>query len=490
MLKNIDVKKIKLILIFVACFVSIGFGLSDWDYFWQCDLGEAIIKHGNFNATYDLMWGEKGLGEYYDHEWLSNVIFYLFDSMGQYGIVLLKFAITLFVAITVILFIKKFNKSLDNINGFLTLVCVLVIASICFKVKAYTISLGFEILEILMLYEYKENKNLFKSIVKSSILVILWNNMHSGSVPLYFVIACIFFITELWFDKNVIVIGLINAIELLINPYGYKLILFDFLHNGNKVMKKYNDDWQPFNTNNTVSVILFILFAITLLALLLNKKEKNKFNILLFMGITFISLGSVRLIIYMLPVTIIALNDIELTELDFSKTFYIAFSCLSTVMILSSFIHIFTMDNFKRDYLCLYIDDNLADLIKVTNEDTCDGLLNEEIDLEYYDLKMFFTSGYPSCEERVNDTYYLNFMASDMQKQQIIDYYGLSKFVVKTLSVHDFYKTKGTKSNLYDYLNENDNYVKLYESPIYSYFVTKEIYNKNKTEIENILAEE
>ena len=55
---------ISLLCVFV---LSAYAGLSDYDFYWQVDLGRAILTEGNFTQYHNQLWGSTGIYEYYDH---------------------------------------------------------------------------------------------------------------------------------------------------------------------------------------------------------------------------------------------------------------------------------------------------------------------------------------------------------------------------------------------------------------------------------------
>ena len=465
-LKNINQKYYA---IFFACFISIGFGLSDYDYFWQCLLGKYYLNGEGFYASRFLSWGTLGKEPYLDHEWLSNIILYLFNSIGDYGALIMKLVLCTLVGITTVVYVKKFNASKYGYKFYVLILDICLVAGLLYKIKPYMFSIVFLMLEILMLYEYEEKKNLKESIIKSTVLVLLWNNMHSGSVPLYFAIAGLFWLTHLR-ERKSIFLGIYNVALLGINPYGFKLILFDLAHNSEKIMKLYNKDWQPLDTKNVQSIVLSIVVLSIIYLCCTHKIKRDLFAIIGLIAILFMGFGSLRHLMYILPFIIIILHNMEIERVENVFT-----TRVITLIIISFFLlnitSVLVKGNFKQNYLAVHIDDELGALLKETVTEPegffVDADMNE---IMYYGLTPFYSGAYPESPSRCNDAYFMNNFASSQHISEIIDYYGFNKFLVTKYSIYEGYLVTGT---LYDYLYNNDKYVILYDNDFCAYFVER-----------------
>ena len=195
------------ITIFFIYLISVFAGLADFDYYWQVALGRNIVTKGDFNSVYNLVWGTNGVSEYLDHEWLTNVFFYLMSLLGYRYIAITKLVISAFCGICTILYIKNENKDLNTVSIIGLFVYTFMISTVFIKVKAYSISLGFVLIEIILLKKYNRVKSLigyeYSAVhymknkdkepilyfISLLVLCIIWNNMHSGSIPLFFGIA-------------------------------------------------------------------------------------------------------------------------------------------------------------------------------------------------------------------------------------------------------------------------------------------------------------
>ena len=308
-LKNDKLRLLKYLLVIIICLYTSSFGLSDYDYYWQAKLGKYIVTEHNFNGAYDLVWGNLNVESYLDHEWLSNIIFYMFSLLGTCGIFLLKFSICLFLGISICLMMDMFCKKIDGINLVSLLVVIFLVSCLVFKVKAYSISMAFVIFEIMLLYKYKNNKA-NKYLIYAVLLLIIWNNFHSGSMPLFFVIAGVFWLVHLR-NKESLICGIVCVLSTGINPYGYKLVLFDLAHNNNSVMKDLLLDWRPIDAKEEYGIMCFIVLAIILFNILVSKYEIDYFTIIISILFLYLILSSARHMIYIIPIFILLLSELK-----------------------------------------------------------------------------------------------------------------------------------------------------------------------------------
>ena len=454
------------------CLMSLYMGLADFDYYWQKYLGKSVCE-GNFYSWKDLVWGTKGLGTYYDHEWLSNVLFYFCSCIGGdfIGVVLIKLIVALSWGIGVYLLIKEFNKDLSKTQKLSILLIVFVISTVVLKAKAYCLSSVFLMLEFIILHRYKIEGVAFnkKRFIQMLILSVVWNNMHSGSVLLLFAIAGLFWLIEAR-NKYVLGTGVVCFASLLLNPYGFNLVVFNLMHNFNSVMKEIVLDWRPLDTKEDLGKALFIIIVLYVVSLFNIVRKNNLFYVLCSAVLLYMTLGSARHIIYLVPIIIILLcrGDLRVDFLERIDMGYVLF--IVAVLLLLVLMSTFMSDNVKNSYIMEYKDKELVSILKETNSANCDGLFSSDVDLSSIGLKTFITGCFPYVERRRVDEVVLSY-GSESDIKKIIDYYGLTKFLFYSKdTTHTFYDLN---KPLYDYLNNSNKYEKLYESDYYVYFVEK-----------------
>ena len=444
-------------------------GLADSDWYWQVSLGESIVKSGKFNDFSSIVWGDN-LGYYLDHEWLSNVIFYLL-SLFPYGMIVTKFILVSLCCLSVYLFIKLNNKD----NSVFVVLCTLFILTICcltvFKVKPYMFSFIFLLFELYFL-DRLDNKS---STVGLFIISVLWVNMH-GSYILYLTVFGLYVLL----NKRGLKCLIISALGSLINPFGYKLLLFNFTHSSDKMMKVLVQDWKAVDCKTFLGVVIFLVIAFYIF-IISKLKNKSNFSLLLSLVMLFLTLSSARHILYFVVSIIYLLVSSSISE-DFkiSNEFlkYCSISILFLGILCST--NLLTTKDYKQDYMFNFVDDStISNINKYYKDKDYDGLfISSCFNSIHGDSIKTFTCGiYPLVSNRVKDEIYMTWYSTYSDIEQIIDYYKLTGFVVDKYSKFEGY----TRSSvLYQYLSSNDDYVCLNDSDYYGFFVKKSIVDKIK----------
>lgn len=120
-----------------------------------------------------------------------------------------------------------------------------------FKVKAYSFSVLFLLLELQFLREGKRNLLW---------LCILWANTHSGSVILFIGVYGAYVL----FNKFKGIKGLlISSLGILINPYGLSLMVFNIHHALDKTMGLVITDWVCLDAGTGLGILVLALAVFT-----------------------------------------------------------------------------------------------------------------------------------------------------------------------------------------------------------------------------------
>lgn len=459
-------------------------GLGDWDFRWQSFLGQSIVTKGDFYGLKDLIWGTVGIHSYYDHEWLTNVFFYLLNVIfgPTYSIVVTKVIIELLLGITSYFFVKFFIKDFSkmNITMYLgSMVLTYLYATLLVKPKAYDISVAFMMLLIILLEKYRDNVISFRKFALYLIpLIILWNNIHSGSILLVFVITGAYWLCY-WRDWKTILLGLVSIAALGVNPFGYKLIYFDITHNADSVMKTIIRDWHSLDFKMESGVAIGMMIVLILFFLLNMPRTKENFvYVLLFIGFLVMTISSMRHFLYMYPVALILFIKGQFTVPEKLKLIDIKTFGVPTwfITVFTVFLLVLFGVNFKEtenEYTMNYITPELNEAMAKTTAETNDGLFTGDVNVWSSGYKSFQSGAFPHTRERVIDSYIM-LKGSETQIADIINFYKLDKFL--------FFKTEKSETgytlhtNLYDYMiNRPDEYVLLYDDDVLVYFVTKEV---------------
>ena len=166
---------------------------------------------------------------YIDSHWLYQIILYAFYNFmgGAFGLFLFQTTIVLF---TFYLLFKISNKS----NFYISVVCILItlfISNIRFNYRPEILSYLFSLLFIFNIQNYSETKE-NKYLYILPVLQVLWVNIH-GLFVFGPIIVFSYFIGEFIQDKrlpkNILLCGIICSLACIINPYGYKLVVYPFI---------------------------------------------------------------------------------------------------------------------------------------------------------------------------------------------------------------------------------------------------------------------
>ena len=228
-------------ILFVFCIFLCSLSNSyDYDLYARLIVGSDLIEKGVFNYHDYLSYTPTH--EWFDHEWGSGVIFYLFlKYFGVFGLIILQAILMFFTALFVIktqqLQKNSYPISLAFMAGFLGLY----FHQNSNIVRCHLFSFMFFAMTLYMLEKVrKKNSNL---IWVFPILVILWNNLHGGVVSglgLIFIYLLAELISKKPWRKYLYVL-LVSTPMLVINPYGVKYL--SFLFSANTMTRKYIVEW-------------------------------------------------------------------------------------------------------------------------------------------------------------------------------------------------------------------------------------------------------
>lgn len=180
--------------LFLAIF-SFGFGN---DYYWHIKAGEYIVT--NLKIPYYDIFSWYGISNHLywmSHEWLSEVILYLYNIVFKnFGPLI--FNITIYGTLIFILF--KFNKEKMKKNYLFTLLWSLIGLLIFSRVmlpRPHMISYILLAFTIYILYDNFNNQK-SKKIYFLPFITLLWSNLHGGSSNLPYILCFIFLICGLF----------------------------------------------------------------------------------------------------------------------------------------------------------------------------------------------------------------------------------------------------------------------------------------------------
>jgi hypothetical protein len=294
--------------IFLSLFLYLSFFggkwlLNDGDTGYHIRAGEHILKTLSI-PTKDIFSFHSPPLAWTAHEWLSEVIMAIVHrSFGLTGIVIF---FSLIISLVYSLFFKILKANNDIILSVFFALLVLLSSWIHWLARPHIFSLLLMIIWYYLLdeYQYKNRNYLF---VLPPIM-LLWVNLHGGFlaglilIGIYLFGNVVKFINSLEsekgiYKKKVKLLGLVTILCLivcLINPIGYRILLFPFKLVSNKfIMDNINEFMSP-NFHEPLPFKYFLLLMFVIFAF--SEVKINLIELLLILMFTNMSLVSVRYI--------------------------------------------------------------------------------------------------------------------------------------------------------------------------------------------------
>ncbi|NLL05708.1 MAG: hypothetical protein GX270_07965 [Clostridiaceae bacterium] len=297
----------------MALFVLFSnYTLSDGDTFFHIKVGEYISKNGfptkDPFSFHDL--------SYTPHEWLSDFIFYkIFNCFGYLGL-----AVFLCLLMSILIFILY--KTINLLNGktnYLSFTLAFGSAYILdifnfVVVRPHFFSFIISVLQIYFLEAYlRSERKLCLAIIP--FLSLLLANLHIGTFPLFLVLFLPYLADNLfkinkekiYSEGNIkhfrlILLTMLGSIVAsFINPYGIKkLLYFSIIFNSDTQTVI---EWSSPSFKGFQGIIIFSTFLIGLCLMIFCKSRLRVKNILLYFGLMFMALYSIRFYSYFILVT-------------------------------------------------------------------------------------------------------------------------------------------------------------------------------------------
>ena len=303
------------IMLAIACLFLVCLSTNyDYDLFARLIVGERFIENGILPFKDFLSYTPTH--PWYDHEWGSGVVFYLFlKYLGSVGLILLQAVLMFFTAVFV-LKTQKLQKHAYPVS----LVFMGIFLALFMRLNSELIRcqlFSFMFFSMFLYFLEKARKKGSNLVWFIPLITIIWNNLHGGIVSglglifLYFIGALIE--RKPW--KKYIAVLAVSTPLLVINPYGLKYL--QFLFSAATKHRKYITEWWPFyHRRHVLYYMPMSLYGI--FAFVINFIENKKIDITktLVLAVTLYSgLAHVKL----LSITIIAAA--ALCYNDFCKVF-------------------------------------------------------------------------------------------------------------------------------------------------------------------------
>ncbi|MBU1061837.1 MAG: tetratricopeptide repeat protein, partial [Candidatus Omnitrophica bacterium] len=334
------------ILLFSLLLISQINTIVSIDLWWNLKTGEHIIKKLEIPYTDIFSYTLKGR-DWLDHEWLSQVFFYIvFSNFGWAGLNILK-ALVISSCFFILLFLiySKYKKIVFAV--FLILLSILAFGYRSF-VRPEIFSYLFLCIYLYIL-EKEEKMNLLP------FLQIVWVNLHGYFIlgPLLLVLYAMgeFFSGDRAKAKKFLIYFLWVGLGCFMNPYFYRGVLYPFniladVFTGQRLfMRNVHELMMPIKASFGKFILFWVFAILSSLTFIINLKNVKIKHVLIFAASFFAAYLAVRnmpIFIFLgMSVAGINLNEASLTRNVSEKKYYIV-----TILVIGFLLYMFMSDKY------------------------------------------------------------------------------------------------------------------------------------------------
>ena len=406
------------------------------DYFWHIKAGEYMFKNGLLKKDV-FSWILNG--KYWmSHEWLFEIIIYVFKLLfGNYH-VLIYGGICL-VSLFLILFFRNKKKYLNNIPFTLLWFVLSIILVVFIQVRPHLISFCFVAITIYFLYDLYENEN-SKKIYFLPIISVFWSNLHGGSSNLSYLFCLIFLVCGLFsfnFSKieaisinrkqiiKYLIIMLLCMVGVCLNIHGFKMFIYPYSNMLDTLMINNITEWQSTSLNNPDHYIYFVLVLIIVFVMLLSKRKILFIDFILFGICVFLGLKSMRFWGYTYVImSFVIFNYIEKREYDYGSIL-----CINLISLICFLFFIFNYSSVLNNFNTRVVDQEIIYIIKEESPKKIFNMYNYGGELVYNDV-LVFVDGRADLYSKYNLLDYLNISTLNGDYVKLISKYDFDYFLV------------------------------------------------------------
>lgn len=369
------------------------------DYFWHVKAGEYIVN--NLKIPYHDVFSWYGITNnlyWISHEWLSEVVIYLFKYIFK------EFAPYIYCIVTqglITFFLYKFNKEKFYNNKLFTIIWS-VIGFLTFSrvmlPRPHMISYILLIFTFYLLFDCIKNEN-SKRIYFLPLISILWASFHGGSSNMPYILSTIFIISGLFNFKisrlestkyskktliKLLIVTILCILFVNINPHGIKMLTYPYENMKDTYMLETIIEWFPPTLNSLSDFTVWILIIATALILLLSKKKIKLIDLFIMGSFLLLGLKSVKFAPFLyIAATFILPSYITKFDTPLNKQAMTIF--LSTIILLTSIIIPLSYSRNQEEI----IPQEIIDYIKEKNPERLYNHYNYGGYLIYNDIKVF-----------------------------------------------------------------------------------------------------
>ena len=298
------------ILLFSLCCCIFTYGN---DYYWHVKIGEYIFNNKTIPYTDIFSWyGKSQELHWISHEWLSEIIIFLFTKLFHHGAFIYTLTTIFFIGIIIF----NNNRNFFYKNPFYAVLWGL-IGCLIFGSKIlprpHLISYLLFTLTVYLAYDLYQNKD-SKNIYISFIIAILWGNCHGGSSNLsYFIYGIFFFFSlfnlkskkfinhkkELVQTKKYLAATLLSIIGICINPHGLTMLIYPYQNMTYTKMIDCISEWQSLNIFRIDGMLYFIFILFIVIVFLKNKEKLSVIDSVFLLFFSILGIKSIKFIPYL-----------------------------------------------------------------------------------------------------------------------------------------------------------------------------------------------
>lgn len=292
---KISLDKLFLILVILGALIFVIRPIEDPDFWWHIKTGQLILqdKQVPFFDYYSFSSTGK---PWIAHEWLSEVIMYGTYKSGGILLSVIFFAILTLAAYILTIFRAEKWTNLYAVGGALLLGVILSTPVLWARPQIF--SLLYASIFLFLLDRFVKDGRI-RHLIPLPVIMLLWVNQHGayiiglGIIGIYIVGILIdqlisikddkrpiknIFSKSIWILTGILVIC---GISVLINPNGFKMILYPFQTVSDPSLQEFNQEWASPNFHERTWIPLAVMYLSLIGFGLKAKKPISTVNVLL-----------------------------------------------------------------------------------------------------------------------------------------------------------------------------------------------------------------
>lgn len=446
-------------------FISLQLTMND--AFWHIKVGEWISKDGFiFQCKGSWILADES---WKAHEWLFGWIIYQVAELGMDSVIrmcmilfLLTLALCLYQAE-----VWRYDVNPPMLYWEAVLMLQFSIYALSMTARPQYISAVFVAMYLLILKKSMQGHE--KCLYVLPVIAVLWVNIHGGTAMLSYVTIFVFLICNIlnWdigmihFEKarnswifHCVIVLLLTVSAILINPYGYEMLIYPYENMQDKLMITIITEWAAPDAKNLLVLCLQILpMLFGIVALIQYQGQIKAHDVALFFLYIILYLRSARFYAYLtvvqtcliMPYAFRLSSPFRVRQKEKSKKKDMRFTNNLLLVVAGGFCVIYlAVALVTADYESIEKNKALPDeLLEMVRQDNPERLCNDyNIGgyLLYHDIDVFVDGRYePFKQNNVFEEYLMITMPKNLEEyrtlEQLIDKYEFDAFLVTTANI-------------------------------------------------------